>query len=151
MHIYTLIKTMNTHTRTHLSKHWLLGRAPLWFWLPVKGKQHELLWPKKCIPDQSHMRLALHLYHVSALALRGFEKFRSALREMQGRTSRPAGVENWMKNRLIFTAELSSAFFKKDSLANMGFTCIQTESAVQRPHLSWHKGEGWRKMKISLR
>lgn len=99
------------HTHTQLSKHWLLGREPLWFWLPVKGKQHELLWPKKCIPDQSHMRLALHLYHVSALTHRGLEKFRSAQREMQERTGRTAGVRRWMKNRLIFMVELTSAFF----------------------------------------
>ena len=104
-----------SHTHTVLSKQWLLGRAPLWFWLPVKGKQHELLWPKKCNPDQSHMCLALHLYHVSALALRGLEKFRSALREMQERTSRAAGVRRWMKNRLIFMVELTSAFFKKST------------------------------------
>lgn len=105
----------NENTHTQLSKHWLLGRAPLWFWLPVKGKQHELLWPKKCIPDQSHMRLALHLYHVSVLALRGLGKFRSAPRQIQKRTSRTAGVRRWMKNRPIFIAELTSAFFFKVS------------------------------------
>lgn len=144
----------NTHTA--LSKHWLSGRAPLWFWLPVKGKQHELLWPKKCIPDQSHMRLALHLYHVSALALRGLEKFGSALREMLQRTSRAAGVRRWMKNRLIFMAELTSAFFffffvQKPTWQIWVSHVSRLRGLLKGLSSPDFTGERWRKMKISSR
>lgn len=109
------------HARARLSKHWLLGRTPQWFWLPVKGKQHELLWPKKCILDQSHMCLALHLYHVSALALWKLEKFRSAWREME--EQQESGSE-WRIGRFLWRRRLQ-LFCHEGYLAHSDFTCIQ--------------------------
>lgn len=140
------MKRMNTHTHTHsLIQTVTLGQRATMVWLPQKGRQRERLWPKKCSPDQSHMHLALHLYHVSALACRGLEKFRSALRETQVGTSRTAGKKKqkqkrWKKNWLIFVVELTSAFFQKMYLADSHvlnlkgpfITCLST-SPVQNP------------------
>lgn len=54
------------------------------------------------------MHLASHLYHVSALACKGFEKFRSGLKEIQPETSRATGGKT--PNGLI-PAQLTSAVF----------------------------------------
>lgn len=65
-------------------------------------------------PDQYHMHLALHLYHVSALAFRGLEKFRSTRREMQagGQSEQQESGAEWKIDWLFFLqAELTSAFF----------------------------------------
>lgn len=137
-HTHTLIQTVTP------------GQSATMVWLPVKGK-HEWLWPKKCSPDQSHMHLALHLYHVSALAFTGLEKFRSALKETQARTSRAAGGKRWMKNRLLFYGGAELSIFLEAYLADVSFTCIQFERTVKEPQSSWHKGEKRRQVKISLR
>lgn len=147
----------NWWIRTHsYSNTDFLGRAPLWFWLSVKGKQHELLWPKKCIPDHSHMRLALHLYHVSVLPLWGLEKFRSGWKDKQEKTSseqQESGAE-WRIDQFLLWSWLLLflfSFFSSKSLQSKQLhMCSIKESCFKGLTSTDTTGERRRKMKTSF-